>query len=102
MAKHPHSPLAAVRSRTTLLLSFLTVMSLVGCVRFEPKPLTPERGALALDARRLDSPELQQALQEAFPGKRLQWPLTTWDLDTLTVAAFYFNPSLEVARAQWR
>jgi outer membrane protein, heavy metal efflux system len=29
------------------------------------------------------------------------WPLDRWDLDTLTLAAFYFQPALEVTRAEW-
>lgn len=30
-----------------------------------------------------------------------EWPRTNWDVDSLTLAAFYFHPSLAVARAQW-
>ena len=30
------------------------------------------------------------------------WPLPRWDLDSLTLAALFHQPSLEVARAQWQ
>lgn len=29
------------------------------------------------------------------------WPPTAWDFDKLALAAFYYHPSIEVARAQW-
>jgi len=29
------------------------------------------------------------------------WPRPSWDLETLTLAAFYFHPDLDVARAKW-
>ncbi len=75
---------------------------LAGCAHFEPKPIEPEKSAAQLEARRLDDPGLKKFLEQnlghALPG----WPLQAWDLPTLTLAAFYFQPDLEVARAQWR
>jgi outer membrane protein TolC len=29
------------------------------------------------------------------------WPPSAWDLKSLTLAAFYFNPELDLARSQW-
>ena len=29
-----------------------------------------------------------------------EWPRRSWDLESLTLAAFYFSPELDVARAQ--
>jgi outer membrane protein TolC len=73
-----------------------------GCAHFEPQPLLPAQTAAQFDARRLDDPGLEkflaQNLGHALPG----WPLEQWDLNSLTLAAFYFHPGLEVARAQWR
>ena len=40
---------------------------------------------------------LETNLQHTFT----EWPLTSWDFPALTLAAFYFHPSLDVARAQW-
>lgn len=28
------------------------------------------------------------------------WPLAEWDLNSLTLAAYYFNPKMDVARAK--
>ena len=30
------------------------------------------------------------------------WPIKQWSIEQLSVAAFFYNPSLEVARAQWQ
>lgn len=30
------------------------------------------------------------------------WPLKSWDFETLALAAYYYHPSLAVARAQWQ
>ncbi|MHB8525333.1 MAG: TolC family protein [Candidatus Acidiferrales bacterium] len=56
-------------------------------------------------ATRLESRNLQDAGLRVFLEKNLghpvsSWPLKSWDLPSLTLAAFYFNPEMEIARAQ--
>jgi outer membrane protein TolC len=80
----------------------LTALMLAGCVRFHPQPLAPETTAAQLEARRLDDAGLRRFLEQNLGREFKDWPLTTWDLPTLTLAAFYFQPGLAVARAQWR
>ncbi len=79
----------------------LTGICLTGCVRFQDQPLSPPDNARNLEARSLTGPQfrafLETNLQHTFAG----WPLTNLDFPTLTLAAFYFHPSLDVARAQW-
>jgi cobalt-zinc-cadmium efflux system outer membrane protein len=53
------------------------------------------------EARTLDDPELQKFLAANLPRGLSEWPLREWDLGTLTLAAFYYHPDLDVARAQW-
>ncbi|OOO02601.1 MAG: hypothetical protein USCGTAYLOR_01180 [Chromatiales bacterium USCg_Taylor] len=65
------------------LLLLPCVVLLAGCAGFEPKPL-----ALAQTASKLESRTLADA------GLRS-------DLAGLTLVAFFYHPSLEVARAQW-
>jgi len=79
-------------------LGFLALLA--GCARFQPAPLSPEQSARALESRTLSDPGLRRFLETngAAPG---QWPLTAWDFERLTLAAFHFHPSLAVARAQW-
>src|SRR5437762_604507 len=81
-------------------LIFLAVL-LAGCARFEPKPISPANNAAQLDARRLDDAGLKKFLERNLAHELETWPLKAWDFKTLTLAAFYFNPSLDVARAQW-
>jgi len=55
-----------------------------------------------LDARRFDDAGLQKFLEQNLGRDLPVWPPDKWDLNTLTLAAFYFHPDLDVARAQWR
>jgi len=73
-----------------------------GCARFEPQPISPVDTAARLDARRLDDDGLKKFLETNLGRELENWPLKSWDLKTLSPAAFYFHPSLNVARAQWR
>jgi outer membrane protein TolC len=75
---------------------------LAGCAHFQPQPLAPDRSAAQLEARRLDDAGLKAFIStNATPAPEM-WPPEKWDLNTLTLAAFYFHPSLEVARAEWQ
>ncbi len=75
---------------------------LAGCARFQTQPLAPEKSAAQLESRRLDDAGLKKFFTtNAVPAPE-SWPLTKWDLNSLTLAAFYFHPDLAVARAQWR
>lgn len=74
---------------------------LAGCAHFEPQPLAPGKTAAQFDARRLDDAGLQKFLAQNLGRETNSLPLTNWDLNSLTLVAFYFHPSLEVARAQW-
>ena len=71
---------------------------LAGCtiVHPPPQPLTPAEAAAALETRSLQDDGLRRFLaqngREAGP---------TWDLETLCWVAFYYNPTLAVARAGW-
>lgn len=73
-----------------------------GCARFHPEPLAPEQTAGRFDARRLDSPDVKAFVATNAMGGQTNWPPAEWDANSLTLAAFYFHPDLEVARAQWR
>jgi outer membrane protein, heavy metal efflux system len=75
---------------------------LAGCARFQSKPLSPAKTATELDTRSLDSPGLKAFLETNLHHELKPWPAAKWDFDMLSLAAFYYNPSLEVARADWR
>ncbi len=75
---------------------------LAGCAHFESQPLRPDKSAAHFDARRLDDPGLEKFLERNSGGETLHWPKTKWNLSELSLVAFYFHPTIEVARAQWR
>ena len=77
----------------------LVVLLACGCSTYEPKPISSAQTAAALEARRLDSAGLKNFLEQN--GSTNAWPRRSWDLDTLTLAAFYFHPAVDTARAKW-
>lgn len=79
---------------------FMTAALLLGCSSFQSKSIVPRDTATAFEARTLDSPGLRDFVRQN--GKDVTtWPLTSWDASLLTLAAFYYHPDLDVARAQW-
>jgi outer membrane protein TolC len=69
------------------------------CVRFVPRPISAPRTLDDFEARRLDSPDIQDYFKSQ-PAVGA-WPPQSWDLRALTLAAIYYHPDLDVARAQW-
>jgi cobalt-zinc-cadmium efflux system outer membrane protein len=82
------------------ILSLIAALCLLSsCVHFHPKPVAPVKTMEDFEVRRLDAPELKDFL---FQNKEIrEWPPAVWDLKSLTLAAFYYHPDLDVARAQW-
>jgi outer membrane protein TolC len=84
-----------------LLLVLIGVAPLVtaACATVPPVPLVPERTAAAWRARTLDDPALRAYAGEAL-GSTAPWPPATWDGRSLTVAALWFSPEMDVALAR--
>jgi len=81
-----------------LLVGVLALL-LSGCVRFHSKPVSAPLSLDDYEARRLDSAEITGFFtSQPEVGS---WPPPVWDLRALTLAALYYHPSLDVARAQW-
>jgi outer membrane protein TolC len=66
---------------------------------YRSAPLASQATAAQLETRSLDDPALHIWMRQAADYTAPVWPLTHWDLNSLTLAAYYFNPSLDVARA---
>jgi len=91
---HPRHPFR-------LALLSLSLLGLSGCLHYQAKPLDPQLTAQRFQQRTLDSNGLHTFLQQQ--GKPLpQWPLPHWGLPQLTLAALYFHPDLDAARALWQ
>jgi outer membrane protein, heavy metal efflux system len=87
--------------RIRVLILFGTTM-LAGCAatRYHAAPIVPAETASRLESRSLSEPGLQEFLNANLGHEPGAWPLKNWDLESLTLAAFYFNPAMEIARTQ--
>ncbi len=79
----------------------LATALLAGCAHFQPQPVVPEKTAAQLESRRLDDTGLKIFLEQNLGRELTSWPQTNWNFQELALVAFYFHPSLEVARDQW-
>src|SRR5687768_16983849 len=80
----------------------MTVLSgACATVQVPPAPLVPQQTMTGFDARTLDSANLRDFVRAAL-NTSVAWPPAEWDLNTLTLAALYYHPDLDVARAGWR
>ena len=77
-------------------LSVALCGALFGCASYTPQPITPHATVQSFEARTLDNPELLSYVAAHQGGRGV----TTWQLESLTLAAYYFSPELDVARAR--
>src|SRR5262245_302140 len=79
----------------------LALVLLFGCAlqEYAPAPIDPAASATQIEGRSPDDPALRDYMaRQGQPPP--EWPLRRWTLSDLTLAAFYFQPELSVARAQ--
>lgn len=79
------------------------VLLLTACAaprRYRPAPISPAETASGLEARSLLDPGLRQFLEKGLGSPLPEWPPRAWDLPKLTLAALYFNPAMDTARAR--
>jgi outer membrane protein TolC len=96
----------AVRERPQLApaaVLLLLPLAIAGCgfQSYKAKPIGPVESAARLQQHALDDPKLRDymAAQGQAPA---QWPLASWNLARLTLAAVYFHPDIELAAARSR
>lgn len=94
--------MSRVSLRAWFGVSGASLLLLTGCIRYEAKPLAPAHTAAQFDQRSLRSPALRSFLETNLHRRFPTWPLPSWDEETLTLVAFYYHPSLDVARADWQ
>jgi len=63
--------------------------------------LSPAETAAKLEQRTLTNAPVETFIRQNHHDSLTNWPPSTWDLEILSMAAFYYHPQLEVARAQW-
>jgi outer membrane protein TolC len=70
-------------------------------VQVAPAPIAPQQTLARFEERSLDSRDLQGFVEAALTEPVAVWPPAEWDLNILTLAAFFYHPNLDVARADW-
>jgi outer membrane protein, heavy metal efflux system len=90
-----------VPSTKRVRLLLLLPMLLAGCAtrHYHAIPIVPSETASRLEARNLADVGLRDYVEKNLGHTVSPWPLKTWDLRTLSLAALYFNPAIEAARA---
>ena len=77
--------------------------ALAGCASYHPAPIDPAQNAAQLSARSLRDPRLLafvHAMQSgATAARSAPAAPARWDLSTLTLAALYYHPNLDLARS---
>jgi outer membrane protein TolC len=82
-------------------LALLACGLAAGCAHYEPRPVSPEQTASALEGRTLGDPGLKSFLEANLHSNTAAGTPRVWDFEMLTLAALYYLPDLEVARAEW-
>jgi len=94
-------PNSAPELALLMAIAGLLLITPVGCARFHSKPLSASANADALESRSLTNANVEIVLKKNLLRDFDNWPAVEWDFNMLALAAFYYHPSLQVARAQW-
>lgn len=79
----------------------LASLLVAGCASYTAKPIAPSTTGAALEQRSLADPELARFIDSVLPNRvAAGGPPATWDLSTLTLAALYFHPEMEISNAK--
>jgi outer membrane protein TolC len=86
---------------TVKILVVVALLLLAGCAQFDAQPLAADQNAAQFEERSFADPALTAFIEKNMGSGFDPGAPRTWELETLTLAAFYFQPELDVARAQW-
>jgi cobalt-zinc-cadmium efflux system outer membrane protein len=83
------------------IVPLLGVFLMAGCAaqRYQPSPIVASVTASEFESRSLADNGLR-SFEEKNLNQAAPWPPKTWNLQTLSLAALYFNPALDTARAR--
>src|SRR5215469_2790613 len=84
------------------LIPFVMSCLLTGCAaqRYRPAPIVPSASASQFESRSLADSGLRSFEERNLGHTISPWPPKEWDLQTLSLAVLYFNPSLDLVRAR--
>jgi len=78
----------------------LALLAALGCADVEPAALDPQKSETEFRGRTLNDPGLARFLEANAGRPARPDPLVRWDLESLTLVAFYYHPDLDLARAR--
>lgn len=84
-----------------ILIAFTLMALLAGCATYRAQPIAPDQLARQFEERSLASDELRAYLTRELSHDIQPWPVVRWNRELLTLAAWYYSPALDLARAQW-
>jgi cobalt-zinc-cadmium efflux system outer membrane protein len=82
-----------------ILLMVVTLMA--GCTGFHREAISPSQTAADLESRTLISADFKKYAEQNLHKEITPWPPESWDFKMLTIAALYYHPDMDVARARW-
>jgi outer membrane protein, heavy metal efflux system len=89
-----------MRLRQRLLFVSSLGLLLAGCATYRSEPISPADNATALESRTLDNSRLRHFIRTSLPSLPQSHGQPFWGLGALTLAALYYHPDLDVARAK--
>ncbi|TAM18727.1 MAG: TolC family protein [Pandoraea sp.] len=87
--------------RALSIASWIAFAGMAGCTTYHPQPIAPAELARQFGQRSLASEELHAYMARETGRDVTPWPPAAWNREMLTLAAFYYSPALDLARAQW-
>jgi cobalt-zinc-cadmium efflux system outer membrane protein len=84
------------------IVPLITICLLAGCAvkRYTSAPIVASTTASQFESRSLADTGLRSFEERNLGHPVSPWPPKSWDLQTLSLAALYFNPALDLARAR--
>src|SRR4051794_8005983 len=96
-----HAPVFMCRG-SSIFFSVALLVCVAGCKHYEARELSAGKQLEELESRTLEHPGLTSFLETNSRATLERTRSGQWDLDSLTWAAIYFHPSIQVAWAQWQ
>ena len=87
--------------RRALSIVFIVLTGVAGCTTYHPQPIAPDQLARQFEQRSLAGEPLHAWIAREAGRDVSPWPPAAWNRELLTLAAFYYSPALDLARAQW-
>src|ERR1035437_6684096 len=83
------------------LSACISLLMATGCAihKYHPAPMSTANSLVLFEARSLADVGLKQFVETNTHQVLESWPLRTWTLDRLTLAAYFYSPDLDLARA---